>query len=119
MLPVPAFLPFGSPSFSELAIILVIGLLLFGKKLPDVARSLGKGLIEFKRGVQGIENEVNTASYSARSTPGSSKSRPVPEEEDHEPEMTAPKFEPPAAGPAVADSTPADEADTTKVPQQA
>ncbi len=42
----------------ELVIVGVIGLLLFGKRLPDVARNLGKGMNEFKRGLQGIEDEV-------------------------------------------------------------
>ncbi|NJM35705.1 MAG: DUF4861 family protein [Rhodomicrobium sp.] len=31
----------------------------FGKRLPEVARSLGKGIVEFKKGVRGIEDEVN------------------------------------------------------------
>jgi sec-independent protein translocase protein TatA len=40
---------------------LVIGLfalLLFGKRLPEVGRSLGKGIIEFKKGLAGIEEDV-------------------------------------------------------------
>jgi len=32
-------------------------LLLFGNRLPSVMRSLGRGVIEFKKGVQGIEEE--------------------------------------------------------------
>jgi Sec-independent protein translocase protein TatA len=31
-------------------------LLLFGSRLPKVMRSLGEGIVEFKRGVQGIED---------------------------------------------------------------
>ncbi len=49
----------------ELVIILAIGLLLFGRKLPDVGRSLGKGIIEFKKGLKGIEEEVSTAEQKA------------------------------------------------------
>jgi TatA/E family protein of Tat protein translocase len=41
-----------------LIVILVIALLIFGKRLPEVARSLGKGIVEFKKGVKGIEDEV-------------------------------------------------------------
>ncbi len=52
---------FNLPGNSELLIILAIGLLLFGKRLPEVGRSLGKGIVEFKRGLKdigdGIENE--------------------------------------------------------------
>jgi len=42
----------------EIVVILVIAAVLFGHKLPEVARSLGKGLIEFKKGVGGLEDEV-------------------------------------------------------------
>jgi sec-independent protein translocase protein TatA len=50
---------------SEIVIILVIGLLLFGARLPDVGRSLGKSLAEFKRGLRGLENEMETAEREA------------------------------------------------------
>ena len=40
----------------ELLIVAGIVLLLFGSRLPKVMRSLGEGIVEFKRGVQGIED---------------------------------------------------------------
>ena len=44
--------------FSELIIILLIILLLFGaKKLPDLARSLGKSIGEFKKGKDEYEQD--------------------------------------------------------------
>ena len=43
-----AFMPNGW----ELIIILVVVLLLFGNRLPGVARSLGSGITEFKRGLK-------------------------------------------------------------------
>ena len=46
---------FGAPP--EMLIILVIVLLLFGNRLPGVMRSLGKGVTEFKKGIEGIEDE--------------------------------------------------------------
>lgn len=46
----------------DMVIILVIGLLLFGKRLPDVGRSLGKGIVEFKRGLKGVEEEIEDQS---------------------------------------------------------
>jgi len=41
----------------ELIIVAGVILLLFGSRLPRVMRSLGEGIVEFKRGVQGIEEE--------------------------------------------------------------
>lgn len=46
----------------EIGIVLLVALLLFGKRLPDVARSLGRSIIEFKKGVKGIETDVEKAS---------------------------------------------------------
>ena len=48
-----------SPGPIEIGVVLVVMLVLFGKKLPEVGRSLGKGLVEFKKGVKGVENEVD------------------------------------------------------------
>jgi sec-independent protein translocase protein TatA len=46
----------------EMLIILVIILLLFGaKKLPELARGLGKGINEFKRAQSGLEEEIRNA----------------------------------------------------------
>ena len=47
------------PSMGEFIVIAAIGLLLFGKRLPEVGRSLGKGIVEFKKGLKGIEEEVD------------------------------------------------------------
>lgn len=50
-----------TPGWMEMAVIGVIALLLFGKRLPEVARSLGKGIVEFKKGVKGIEDDVESS----------------------------------------------------------
>jgi sec-independent protein translocase protein TatA len=50
------------PGGTEWVILLVLGLLIFGRRLPEVGRSLGKGIVEFKRGIKGIEDEVETES---------------------------------------------------------
>jgi sec-independent protein translocase protein TatA len=44
-----------------LLVVLLIALLLFGHRLPNVARSLGSSVSEFKKGVREGENEVNQA----------------------------------------------------------
>lgn len=37
---------------TELAVVLVIMLILFGNRLPSVMRSLGQGISEFKKGIR-------------------------------------------------------------------
>lgn len=53
---------FGMPGGIEWIVILVVALLIFGKRLPEVMKSMGKGIVEFKKGVKGIENEVEETS---------------------------------------------------------
>ena len=55
-------LAIGMPGPVELLIILAIGLLIFGRRLPEVGRSLGKSIVEFKRGVRDIQNEIEEES---------------------------------------------------------
>jgi sec-independent protein translocase protein TatA len=50
---------FGIPGGWEWIIILIIALLLFGKKLPSTMRSIGKGVVEFKKGLKGVKDEVD------------------------------------------------------------
>jgi sec-independent protein translocase protein TatA len=50
---------FGNLGFTELLVIMFIVLLLFGpKKLPELARGLGKGLSEFRRAADQAANDV-------------------------------------------------------------
>ncbi len=50
----------------ELIVILIIILLLFGaKKLPELAKGLGKGMNEFKKAQSGLEEEINKAAVDA------------------------------------------------------
>ena len=43
----------------EIIALAILGVLLFGRKLPDIARSMGKSMVEFKKGMKGIEDEVS------------------------------------------------------------
>jgi sec-independent protein translocase protein TatA len=50
---------FHLPGGWEWIAILVIALLLFGNRLPDVARGMGKSIVEFKKGLKGIQDGMN------------------------------------------------------------
>ena len=75
--------------FQEIAVILVLGVLLFGRKLPDIGRSIGKTVVEFKKGMKGVEDDL--------STDGGSSSRQSIEPEPVRPPQrvtaSAPKFD--------------------------
>jgi len=79
---------------TEWFILIILGVLLFGKRLPEVGRSLGKGMMEFKRGLQGIEDEVHGSIRSADVSAPHSAPRPP-----QRIAATAPKFEDPASPP--------------------
>ena len=48
---------FGVPGGMQLVILLLIILLLFGKRIPQMMGSLGQGVVEFKKGINGIDDE--------------------------------------------------------------
>src|SRR5207253_945572 len=54
------------PSFrlgaQELILLLIILVLLFGRKLPELGRYLGKGIVEFRKGIRGVEDEIDPSS---------------------------------------------------------
>lgn|GEM_PF-136684 len=114
---------------SEMLFLGIIAILLFGDKLPEVARTWGKKFVDFKKSVQGIQDELRSAAFSATSSiesavnsatdslnsatdlmsssldtlsSGSSGSHggySSPEQGEDYEEATAPKFEPPKADP--------------------
>ena len=82
----------------ELMIVLVLAVLFFGKRLPEVGRSLGKGIVEFKKGLRGITDEFedHTSSYTATST-----KTELSRMDDDAGMISVPKFEPPTTAPTA------------------
>jgi sec-independent protein translocase protein TatA len=49
---------FGSFGVPEMLLVGFIALLLFGKRVPEVMRSLGRGISEFKKGLTSVQDEI-------------------------------------------------------------
>jgi len=98
------FWAFFTPGPMEMVIIGVVAVLLFGKKLPDVGRSVGRSLMEFKKGMRGIEDELNiinplssTTNYNNNPPRRTSSTPSTFHDIDDREEPIAPKFDPPRA----------------------
>ncbi len=75
--------PLGFLGFSggwEWIVIVIVALLLFGKRLPEVMRSMGRGIVEFKKGIKGIEDEIEQESSSRAPTPPANSEHRAPDD---------------------------------------
>ncbi|MFM7590793.1 MAG: twin-arginine translocase TatA/TatE family subunit [Isosphaeraceae bacterium] len=120
------------PSLSPMEMMVIGGLavMLFGGRLPEVGRSLGRSIREFKKGMSGVEDELNQLRNEFRDTSGSSYNSSMSSYNSHtsgyatsqydysstgdvydRSDVTVPKFDPPkkraerAAASVVADGT--------------
>lgn len=84
----------------ELVIVGIVAVLLFGRKLPEVAKSLGASYRDFKKGLSEIQSTVSTPDYAPTNRTNSYSSSY--DYDDYE-DPTAPKFEPPPAEPQSKD----------------
>ena len=57
------------PGPFEWAMIVGVALVVFGRRLPDVARSVGKSIVEFKRGMRDVKDDMETQSRIESSRP--------------------------------------------------
>lgn len=73
---------------TEMVVIGIVAVILFGSRLPSVARSFGKSIVEFKKGMSDLENDVKSSVYTE-------PAGRVTYNDNAEP--TAPRFEPPSS----------------------
>lgn len=84
----PSLAFFHLPGGWEWIVIAVIALLLFGKRLPDVARGMGKSIVEFKKGIKGMTDEMHSVRDDIDSQVDAAASEPAQLEADT-PESTS------------------------------
>jgi sec-independent protein translocase protein TatA len=83
-------LAIGMPVGAEWLVIAALGLLIFGKRLPEVGRSLGKGIVEFKRGLKGVQDDVTQVDEQIEDQ----SAKRLPDPAAAEASQTKPKFDP-------------------------
>ena len=83
----------------EMMLLMGMAVLLFGKRLPEVGRSLGKGIVEFKKGLSGAVDEfdISGTGHSRPSYGSSWRSSETTSSETAYTEASVPKFELPGA----------------------
>ncbi|MFO0892875.1 MAG: twin-arginine translocase TatA/TatE family subunit [Isosphaeraceae bacterium] len=99
----------------EMLLVMGVAVLLFGKRLPEVGRSLGRGIIEFKKGLSDVSQDLDYGSSAGGSTSysssyaygGSRRYDERPMGEGAYTEASVPKFE----VPGLPSSAPVSQAD--------
>jgi len=92
-------LPFGI-GVTEMILLAIVAVMLFGGRLPEVAKQLGESYVQFRRGLDDIKSSINTdidlKSSAIKSLPDYSSDSPTDDgvNEDYE-EPSAPVFAPP------------------------
>jgi sec-independent protein translocase protein TatA len=101
----------------ELVLLLGLGVLLFGKRLPEVGRSLGRGIVEFKKGLNGIGDDPDTSSSNRYGSSYGSVYRPEEPSSGNTAysDASVPKFELPGTASSPAPAGPA--STSTTAPQ--
>jgi sec-independent protein translocase protein TatA len=76
----------GNLGFTEIMVILLVVLLLFGaKRLPEVGSSIGKGIREFKRSISDTQDAIMSSDERANLPPRQADAAPAPAPQSGEP----------------------------------
>src|SRR5215468_5865714 len=87
----------------EMMMVMLVAVLLFGKRLPEVGRSLGRGIMEFKKGLSDAGDELDhnssssISSYSSNYNNSSRRYDEKPRGDTVYSDASVPKFELPGA----------------------
>jgi sec-independent protein translocase protein TatA len=73
----------------EIIVLLVIGILLFGRKLPEMGKYIGKSIVEFKKGMRGLEDSIDGGAQASAAPSAPVEAMRAPQKVT----VTAPKFE--------------------------
>jgi sec-independent protein translocase protein TatA len=79
--------------WGELIVIGIIAVLLFGKKLPDMAKYLGKSVVEFKKGFHGLEGGFDDIANPTTASAGPTSAAAEPVRPPQRVAPAAPKFD--------------------------
>jgi sec-independent protein translocase protein TatA len=96
-------LAFGAPGPSEWVLILIIVLVLFGaKKLPELARSLGQSMNEFRKAREDFDKELHAAGNEVKTAVQPPPYQPAPNQQPYQ----APQNPPPPSQPVAQQNPP-------------
>jgi len=69
-----SYILIGTPGPTELIVILLLVLVLFGaKRIPEIAQGLGKGIREFKKSMKEIHGEIESPEQNKKKKPETKK----------------------------------------------
>ena len=73
------------PGPFEMMLLAGLGLLIFGKRLPEVGRNIGKGIVEFKRGLKEAEAEITSEPSTSPPAPTATVQQALPPKYKYDP----------------------------------